>query len=244
MQTNQTYALLIAGDEQRFLEGVTKFRKFLVDDLFFNPENIQVVLGSEGANHICVQTELFFKNAKRNGDSHNAVILYYGHGEVGKLFPREGVPYEEWGRSIDSDFNFVFVNDSCYSGSSIPVFHKLGLLPDKGLVIASAGNHELSYGDKFLNTLIQLYSRGMIPRIRRLGSKQKKVYKIKSTVDPRISNTRDSYVDHDGTIIIRNLGDYKDIVVDRTEREIVRVIGNVQHPVRNGKGLEHLLIKK
>ena len=159
MSTKGTYALLISGNESRFAEGILKFQEFLLTQSNFNPRKIRVIFCNYlGNDYIIEETQLFFDKVRDEKPKANVVIVYNGHGGKGSFWPNPvSLSYEEWVKLIDHHGKFIFINNSCYSGSAIEAFEKVGILPKKGLVISSSKSDELSYGDYFLDTLLESY---------------------------------------------------------------------------------------
>jgi len=160
MKTRDTYALLIAGNEKAHEDTITLFQLFLLGDSVFDPARVRLVLGKLGNDYLLSQANSFFQMIKESGKQSDVVIAYNGHGNK-KGFEADGntLPYEELGRLIDNCCRYFFINDSCYSGTAIPSFERLGLLPLKGQVLTSSASHEKSYGGIFLSKLMRDYLR-------------------------------------------------------------------------------------
>ncbi|MBI2558056.1 hypothetical protein HYW20_01930 [Candidatus Woesearchaeota archaeon] len=229
MVMRETYALLISGNGQHFTDDIKNFQLFLLDELDFNPKKVRLLLGSNGNNYIFEQTESFFKDVKSDG-THDVVIAHRGHGGIGNFSPvdevafsrtREAISYEEFGKLISHHGDFVFINDCCYSGSVIKPFKKIDLLPKNGLVLASARPDEYSLGGNYQNQLVEAF------RIRREYRRRKPIEGegdleyMRPIVDPTCKK-----------------GEY---VVGY--RKVSKTIKIVQHPMRSGKTLDHLLFK-
>ncbi len=141
------YALLIAGDEERFAADINGIKEFLVDEALFDQTRINLFYGSH--HNIKTEIESFFNKIK----GQKVVIVYSGHGNKGKIYPTKiPLQYEELGKLISSVGQFIFINDTCYSGSCIPIFTP-SLLPEKGLVITSCQEDEKTNLPESMNSL-------------------------------------------------------------------------------------------
>lgn len=242
MNQRDTHALLISGDEPRFFGDVLKFQRFLLEELNFDPNQVRIIFCTTG-RQLMEQTGSFFENL-RDEQPHNVVMLYAGHGGPEGFFQnRFQLAYEEWGRLITHDGDFVFINDSCYSGSSIDAFVRLGLLPQKELVIASSRADEKSYGGIFLEDLIQSYRNNQPFKRTELGPKiNGKIVLIPPPEERRTINQLiyDFVMRLRGIEVIRvNSLEYEERYV-QFEKPKMDVI---QHPQRYGKDLDYILFK-
>ncbi len=119
MEERQLHALLISGDEFRFALDVMIFRDYLLKELHFDSRRMQIAYGSFGNHYIFEQTKLFFDRVKREDRNAGVIIFYSGHGiEGGFGYNQISLPYTIFGRLINHDGNFIFVNSSCYSESA------------------------------------------------------------------------------------------------------------------------------
>ena len=247
-----TYALLISGEELRHIDGVAKFKIFLLNELNFSPENIEVVIGQE-ERLIFGRTLRFFERVKDENSQSDVVLLYNGHGGRGTFFPHSASSsYSGWGRLIDHEGDFIFINDSCYSGSSIDSFKEIGLLPHKGMLQTSASRDEWSYGSvNFLDKLVESYLTNQSFRRKKIGENEyvelTKI-KIKFSRPPKgtILSDDDIVVGHsDGKKVfdprISKYGFHGSGFHHRYKKP--RIEGKIQHPQRAGKTLDHLLFK-
>ncbi len=236
MVGKELHALLIAGDESRFANGLAKFRRFLFDDVGLNPHNERTILCTYmGNDYLLEETRLFFDRLPK-GSVYNVVILYHGHGGKGRFFPNDSsLSYEEWGRLVSSNGNFIYINDSCYSGSAIDSFERIGLLPEKGMVIASSRSHELSYGNVFLSHLIENYQNRRTFRRRVIGNGTSEGY---FTVKPSRRKLETKLVEGKSITFEYIPETWHYIRYKRPK------ILKPQHPVRSGKSLDHLLFKR
>ena len=215
MSVKGHFALLIAEDNSYYVDDLLEFQNFLLSELYLDPSRVKIVSSSDGA-HIFEQTKSFFENLKRDGHIDDVVILYSGYGYKGGFSPRKNaLSYEEWGRLIDNEGSFFFINDSCYSGSAIKAFKKLGLLPEKGLVISSSSENEESLGG-LSDALMECYRNREVFRIKRFEGEGI----VSRIIDPR-------FIDN-------ATGGYK------TRHRTINII---HHPQRAGKALDYLLFK-
>lgn len=228
--------LLISGDESRFGDSVLKFQNFLVDEANFNPDIIRIIFCTYlGNRYIVEETQMFFDKLKRQGNNGNVVSAYFGHGGKGGFWPSDvSLTYQEWGRLINNDGDFIFINESCYSGSSIPALRQIGLLPKKALVIASSQENEYSYGDLFSDDLIESYRNRQPFRKRKI---------VVSSIDGEVRVNPNAEM-----VIIKRESDgiYKKILNPRYIYGVTYRMPKdhtVQHPKRAGKTLDYLLFK-
>ncbi len=232
-----TYALLIAGDEERFVDAALEFKKYLIDQAKFNPIKIFQVYAQEDNYDVCNTVEKCFTTAEEDATNNQVVIAYNGHGtKVGISPTKEGknsiISYFELGMRLRAlKREFLFVNDCCYSESVIPVFESFKLLPHKGAVIASAAINELSYGNLFSKQLLDSV------RQKRPFDKSRLAFieKVNLSIYGGSNNSGIStYKDENETVeVIENL-DFK-------ETKVTKFIPLIQHPQRCGLSLDHLL---
>ncbi len=188
---SRDHALLIQGDEVRYLDTVNEFREFLVDELGFDPNNIldMVQMVSDGCITIngpltqdkidsaFVESRKIASSALMSssgkllsgaGGFSNLVIYHNGHGnEGGFRFMEEHVPYHDWARPLAGHRgNMVFVNDTCYATTAHKPLRSLGILPGKMMVISASDSNEGSRGNIFSRNVMEDYrnSRPYKPR--------------------------------------------------------------------------------
>ncbi|MEK6983756.1 MAG: hypothetical protein AABX33_04240 [Nanoarchaeota archaeon] len=249
MEIRDTYALLIGANEPRFADATAKFRIFLLNELGYNPNRISMILGSED-EYILGKTALFFERLKRESQNGNAVILYCGHGGQGTFYPHgRSLSYRDWARFIDHEGNFVFINESCYSGSAIDSFREIGLLPDRGLVITSCARNEKSHGTTcFLDKLIECYLDGEVFRRKKIGEHEYNIVITLSFITPPKGEKlfgEETVVRHSGNrkVIDPRLSRYGYVGTQRSLQK-PRIKGKIQHPQRAGKTLDYILFKQ
>ena len=233
--------LIMTGDEERevgspcrFSEEAYRFANYLNEVLGYEPSRMDVLL-QLGADQMRESMAEFFARAMR-GKSRPALIIYYaGHGLKGWICPWAAfVHYDELAdRLARYDGEFVFINDSCSSGSAVPVFQRWGLL-DRGLVLAASRSNEQSSGRYFIDAFLwsvshgQPFKRRAIAEIERHGSEL-------------------VYFANEGVCeVIRICADGLPLYNPRPvsfapKRHPVVVQNEIQHPVRAGRSLDYLL---
>ncbi len=153
-------ALIIVGNELRYLDSCGHARDYLVDEAKFHPENITALLGAYATNE---QIRTTLGNVVSSAGSQPLVVIYVGHGLDGEMYPNgsNGLAYDDFSKPfIGLRGDFIFVNACCYSGSAISSFKERKLLPRKGSVIASVRSDEESYGEHFLPWLFDSFRKG------------------------------------------------------------------------------------
>ena len=233
----QLHGLLISGEERRFVDETLDFQRYLISKVGLNSNNVRLILCTYmGNDYIVEESQLFFERLPRNGTICDVVLLYNGHGGKGTFFPNDSsLSYEEWARVINNNGDFIFLNNSCYAGSSIPAFLHLGLLPKKGLVIAASRRNELGYDAQFLDALIESY-RNRQPFRRKIICRESFVEGL-FTYNP---NAKNSVVKRksDGRVFEYLLNPWRFYPYSKP------ILDDIQHPVRRGKMLDHLLFPK
>ena len=191
MYERPLHVLLIHDDEKQFWKDTENFYAFLSQEVGIPQDLITSVPFFSNQHRTIEIIESFFLKLPKFRTV-DIVVVYNGHGFQGEFLPN-GIPiiYERFAVYFDIKGDFIFVNNCCYSGSCIDTFLNDGLLPDKGLVIASSRYNQKSY-DSFLEALKRAYRAGREYKPRQLG----------------------------------------------------RVKGKIQNPVRCGKSLDHLLFAK
>ena len=154
-------SLLIHGQEEEHKNLAWKFWGYLCGPLFVNRKRVRLVDGRQGANHVFTKTEEFFKEIKGEGVNQQVVVLYVGHGGNGYMsLNHQPLPYDEWSRLFPHGVDSVFINASCRSGSSIPAFRKIGLLPTHGLILAACRSSEDADAGQYLDNVISSFMNG------------------------------------------------------------------------------------
>lgn len=161
--TRKTFALLIAGDEQQDVDAALRFRRYLTDEAGYNDERIWKFVGDGDTYSVLDKIKYFFQKAKAQAPDEPVVVIYNGHGSEEGISPSSWgqnsfVSYDELGLCFE-DGRVLFINDSCHSGSCIPNFSQSGILPNQGLVITSSGISEVSYGNRFGESLLEALRR-------------------------------------------------------------------------------------
>lgn len=234
MKERQLHALLISGEERRFIEATLEFQKFLVKDVGLDTKDIRVIMCTYmGNDYIMEESQLFFERLPRDGTISDVVLLYNGHGGKGHFFPNDSsLTYEQWAKLIANNGDFIFINNSCYSGSAEEPLTRLGLLPEKGLLLASSNKNEVSYGYNFLELLIKCYRDNKAFRRKEIADEE-----ITSIAIATFPKGKNRYTEG----YLATIG-YKESPFKRLKNPIL--IGGKQHPVISGKNLDYLLFKK
>ena len=180
MEVRNKKALLIAGDESYMKIGIFSFHCYLLGQAGFSPDSVVILPGEIGSSYTLRRIRIFFEKIKDEDSLTDAIVVYCGHGDFEAIHPAKSpLHYEKVAKLINHTGRFVFISDACYSGSAIPAFRSVGILPSRGLVITSARANEESYGSKLLEALIVSYSgRGVF--------KRKKIAQIERDYKPRI----------------------------------------------------------
>lgn len=162
MVTRDTYALLIAGDEQCHVDASIQFRNYLTHEAKFKLDRIWTFVDGDHY-YLLDKVRYFIQEAKAKTPNKLVVIAYNGHGVKGGITPstwgqNSFISYEDLGSELcHHEGRTLFINDCCHSGSAIPEFKEAGILPNKGSVITSSDADELSYGnifqERFLKTI-------------------------------------------------------------------------------------------
>jgi len=227
------YALLISGDEPRFAQESTYFQNFLTNEARFNPKNIRHIICTHHARDCILEgTQTFINLAKELTDNPNILFLYNGHGRKGSFGGernffsiRTSLKYSRWAKLIRDCGKYIFINDSCHSGSSIKAFEKQGLLPNKGMVITSSATDELSCDWKFLNRLIKSYKN-------REPFTNKEIYEHELIGRIILTSPKEELED----TISAAFFDQKEELFDKPIYS-----GTIQHPQKRGLPLEEIL---
>ena len=151
MVMRNTSALLIAGDEARFVEEVDYIRRYLLNKVGFDHKKTWTC--NHSTNESVLKTiERFVQEVNATEKPQDAVVVYSGHGLQGSFcpHPENPIPYQNLARFLkEITGRTIFINDSCYSGSCITAFRDFGILPEAGLVITSSNDGEESWSNFF-----------------------------------------------------------------------------------------------
>lgn len=150
-----TYALLIAGDENRFVESIDRIRSYLLNEVGFDHKKTWTC--NHSTNESALKTIGRFVQEINATENQDAVVVYSGHGLRGSFCPHPENPisYQHLARTFkEMTGRIIFINDSCYSGSCIPAFKDFGIIPEAGLVITSSNDNEESWSNFFHYRLI------------------------------------------------------------------------------------------
>ena len=230
MEQRQTYALLISGDELRFIHSISTFQQFLLNEVGIPRDRIRLVSYHESKNYAIDEIGDFFRTLPKDMLA-DVVIVYNGHGLEGKFFPNgQELRYKDFGRLIakliPNTADYIFLNDSCYSGSCVPPFADVGLLPRRGMILASNSADKKSDYDVFVQRVMDTY-RKRRPFTKRVVGML--VIEMGEFMKPHL------IVDKSGQ---------ENIVFPYHPTSDRMVLGSIQHPVRAGKSLDHLLFSK
>jgi|SRR3989344_296478 len=142
-----TYALLLAGNEPRHWRNIASFGNYLWGETPLKPLNTKMLFCHTLSKEEILKevSETFCQAQAQQG---RVVLLYAGHGGKGRFSPdgtiKNGIPYASLAQTIPWGVDFLFINDSCYSGSALRSFQRASLVPDYGSIIASSAEDELS----------------------------------------------------------------------------------------------------
>ena len=239
---NKKAALILVGNEKRHLEYAVIFKDYLTTEVGLDSSSIEIVLcASKSRRGVLRTTRRFFKRLQ---PEENAIVTYFGHGGSGYLTPGcrpaffapidldcSNISYDDFARQFVHAGDFFFINESCHSQSAIPAFARLGLLPDRGLIIAAAPEDRTANGGELLEVLLQAY------RKKEIFSERHNRFWV------------NCYIGNFGTIRFRDEnGNWCIKIDDLTDEE--KAIAN-QYPkfvyepvIRCGKTLDHLLFPR
>lgn len=226
MEERQTHALLLSGNELRFIHSATTFYQFLLNEVEVPRERVRLVPYHESTNYDVDEIGNFFQKLPKE-KTVDVVIFYNGHGLEGRFLPNGNeLGYRDFGRFVTNSGDFILLNDSCYSGSCILPFTDIGLLPDRGMVLASSAPDKKSNYNVFTQRMMDTY-RKRRPFTKRVMGEF--VYVIDELQKPNL------VIDESGQ---KKLVFPHHSTLDRT------ALGSIQHPVRAGKSLDQLLYPK
>jgi|SRR3989344_7048646 len=225
-----TYALLIAGDEERHVNASIQFRNYLTNEAKFKLDRIWAFVDGE-TYYVLDKVRYFLEEAKAKNPNKPVVIAYNGHGVEGGITPstlgqNSFISYEDLGSQLcHHDGGILFINNCCFLGSCIPVFRDMGILPKRGSVITSAGRKQESYGEHFQNTVQEFLLQKKSYQNRKIVVKPRLRYKTGIEFHKQKFNPVTGKWENTGKVRY----DY------RTAPAIT------QHPQRCGLDLDHLL---
>ncbi len=221
-----TCALLIAGDEERFVKEIDNTRNYLLNEAGFDHKKTWTC--NHSTNESVLKTIERFVQEINATENQDAVVVYSGHGLRGSFCPHPENPisYQHLARTFkEMTGRIIFINYSCHSGSAIPVFREFGLLPKRGSIIASAKSTELSYNGFLQKELLDSF-------------RQRKPYKKKEITVRPATKYKTGIELHEERInpLTGKFETTEKITYDwKTSPAIV------QHPQRCGLDLDHLL---
>lgn len=224
----RTFALLIAGHEpiaryeQQFIEQTLEWRDYLIDEADFDPARVRVYCNPFWNIEVLDHTDDFFDYVRAEDPGQDVVVMYNGHGLEGRFCPSSGnspIRYEELAVRINHPGRTLFVNDTCHSGSAIPIFRKHGLIP-RGSVLASSKGNEKSYSSVYARTLLDAFRRHKPYRRQKIEFETVKLVGVYE--NSKVKKFRPT---------TKLIG--KRLIEERTKL--------IQHPRRMGTCLDHLL---
>lgn len=232
-------AVLLAGNEPRFLESAKRFQNYLVDEARLPRSRVRVIPCAYKTSHE-IDCALAREAGKARKEKATLVVAYDGHGEKEGMRPNGStIPYSLLAEMLKG-IEFIFINVACFAGSAVKAFEDAGLLPKKGLLIAaSEAGKETRVGEQFLDDLMRSLRSGRSYRkrtVRRLVHSQ-----VMVRPDNTNASCEEEVVGNDGkAMIVCSIPDLlvkTKIVTFRKPRQ-----GPVEaRPVRCGKQLDHLL---
>lgn len=157
-----THVLIMCGQEYRFLEATQWFEDHFRDNVKIPEEKVSVIRCAYRDHNSTVQHMHDFLVKPSQAEPTNIVLAYIGHGNVGRMSPNAENPiyYEELACMLgEHNGHFVFINGSCYSGSSIDIIVAQGL-HKKGLILTSVPNDESVAGNSFEQHVLEAYQNG------------------------------------------------------------------------------------
>lgn len=139
-------AILICGNEHRFVAELAEFRRYLRDEVGI--KDITFLR----ANKFFHQLQLIFLLLKKAIPSGQLLVVYSGHGSGTRW--QSSFAYRDLCLLISKSPNQVFLLDSsCHSGTILPILEASEVSPQKVGVITASLPEEKSYGNEFLDAL-------------------------------------------------------------------------------------------
>ena len=235
MRERPIYVLLIPGYDWSHHKNIHHLYEFLNEIPRIPFHRIHNIANEDNRITAVESIEKFFMSLPR-ATTVDVAVMYIGHGNYG-IFSPNGITlgYNKFVRYFgDLSGDFIFVNDSCHSGSCMQFFNREGLLPDRGQVIASARESEKSYSDhfyrSFLSSLInrKRYKKRVVGRYVRSGSYEAEKWYTKNQASPIPRRKNKPTVNLDTSqLVIKPQTDW--VLIEQS------------HPRVMGKPLEHLL---
>ncbi len=175
-QRDRDYALIIQGDENRYLQTGEEFKGFLVEDLGFNPENvIDLVSLTQGINVDILGTLEDARDAvlpilrattrdivQKSGRHSNLVLYHNGHGVDGSFyFINAKVPYRDWAKPLLGNAgNIIVVNDASEASSMHKALVDIGVSQTRLMVLSACPVGQQGYGNMFSQAVMEAYRNG------------------------------------------------------------------------------------
>src|SRR3989344_853523 len=209
-----TYVLLMYGNVYPW--GVLGFNKFLREEVGIPNQRINLMRHWEEPERQIME----FLGSLPRSQKANLLVVCDAHGGPGD-FSLNGrdISYQKFASYFDINGDLIFLNNTCFSGSCIEAFSEAGLLPSRSMVISSSQHDEASYRSRLLDELIKSYSKRLEYKPRQLGY----LYRVTGQKKKiRVGKRAARYISADEL----KTEEYED------ER---------QHPVKEGKSLDHLL---
>jgi|SRR3989338_20700 len=236
MNERQLHALLLSGDELMFLEGSTTLRDYLMDDVGIPRDRVNYVPFSQNLRFVAKEVGGFFDRLPKDAKI-DVFIGYSGHGDPGVFYPNgQRLSYEDFARLINNNGRFIFLNDSCYSGSSVAAFTNMGLLPERGMLLAASGDNERAHDYLFTEAVIESF-RNRRPFRKKTITETLEGSEEQITYDPNQKDIR-LWVVSDGREIQVELPANR---FGSIPNEDQRKPSHIQRPVRTGISLDRLL---
>ena len=225
MFSSPTSALILRGSEYSHRESAIDYFRFLTQEVGIPHDGVNYEINGQSASETKQLIRNFFGSLPSWRFS-NAVVVYVGHGFRGVFHPYgHKMSYEEFASMFKFRGDFIFINESCYSGSCVGEFQFQRLLPDKGLVITSSAEDENSHTAVFKESLFERFRSG-------------------SSYGVDMIAQQVEVADFSKPEQIKSMSKRQRELIEWSALEGKPQFEVLQHPVRTGKDLEHLLFTR
>lgn len=141
-------AILIAGNEKRFKDALSDFRKYLIEEVGLERVSILRI------GHLIDRLRIIWR-LLRSVPHSQFLIYYFGHGSKKGW---EAFDYKDLcPLFLKSRSQIFLINECCHAGSIIPILESCGALPQKMGVITSSPESEECHGREFMDELLQCW---------------------------------------------------------------------------------------
>jgi len=173
---DRDHALIIQGDESRYLQTGEEFKGFLVEELGFNPENVidffsltqGINVGSHGTMEDARDAVLPIlrataSNLVQKAGRHSNLVLYHnGHGVDGSFYFIDAkVPYRDWAKPLLGNVgNILVVNDASEASSMHKALVDTGVSQTRLMTLSACPIGQEGYGNIFSRAVMEAYRNG------------------------------------------------------------------------------------